>query len=78
MLYPGVGRSLGTDYFLLHEELSSDERAYWERTRDFVDLVVLPQIGDFWDCAEFPLSWSTRWPSLGSSVTVSKATDALP
>ena len=26
MLYPGVGRSLGTDYFLLHEELSSDER----------------------------------------------------
>ena len=65
MLYPGVGRSLGTDYFLLHEELSPDERAYWERTRDFVDLVVLPQIGDFWDRAEFPFELVSEMAKLG-------------
>ena len=65
MLYPGVGRSLGTDYFLLHEELSSDERAYWERTRDFVDLVVLPQIGEFWDRAQFPFELVSAMAKLG-------------
>ena len=54
MLYPDVGLSRDTDYFLLHQELSADEREYWDRARDFVDHEVLPVIGNYWDRAEFP------------------------
>jgi glutaryl-CoA dehydrogenase len=54
MLYSDVGLSQGTDYFLLHQELSADEREYWDRTRDYVDHEVLPVIADYWDRAEFP------------------------
>jgi glutaryl-CoA dehydrogenase len=54
MIYPDVGLSRGTDYFLLHQELSADEREYWDRARGFVDHEVLPVIADYWDRAEFP------------------------
>jgi len=54
MLYPDVGLSRGTDYFLLHQEISADEREHWNRARSFVDDEVLPVIADYWDRAEFP------------------------
>jgi len=54
MLYPDVGLPRDTDYFLLHQELSADEREHWDRTRSFVDDEVLPVIADYWDRAEFP------------------------
>jgi len=55
-MYQGIGRSLGTDYFHIGDQLTPQERDYWRRTRDFVDSEVLPVINDYWERAEFP------WP----------------
>ena len=32
--YEGIGRSLGTDYFRIADQLTPAERDYWRRTRD--------------------------------------------
>jgi glutaryl-CoA dehydrogenase len=55
-MYQNIGRSLGTDYFRIADQLTAEERDYWRRTRDFVDLEVLPVINRYWERAEFP------WP----------------
>jgi glutaryl-CoA dehydrogenase len=55
-MFEGIGRSLGTDYFRIADQLSREERGYWRRTRDFVDDEVLPVINGYWERAEFP------WP----------------
>jgi glutaryl-CoA dehydrogenase len=55
-MYEDIGRSLGTDYFRIADQLTTGERDYWRRTRDFVDDEVLPVINDYWERAEFP------WP----------------
>jgi glutaryl-CoA dehydrogenase len=55
-MYEGIGRSLGTDYFRIADQLTRDEVSYWRRTRDFVDDEVLPVINGYWERAEFP------WP----------------
>src|SRR5436189_4358101 len=55
-MYSGIGRSLGTDYFLIADQLTREELGYWRRTRDFVDDEVLPVINGYWERAEFP------WP----------------
>jgi glutaryl-CoA dehydrogenase len=57
-MYEGIGRSLGTDYFRIADQLTDEERDYWRRTRDFVDDEVLPVINGYWERAEFP------WPLL--------------
>jgi glutaryl-CoA dehydrogenase len=51
-----IGRSLRTDYFRIGDQLTADERDYWQRTRDFVDDEVLPVINGYWERAEMP------WP----------------
>jgi glutaryl-CoA dehydrogenase len=51
-----IGRSLGTDYFRIADQLTREEQDYWRRTRDFVDNEVLPVINGYWERAEFP------WP----------------
>ncbi len=55
-MYDNIGRSLGTDYFRIGDQLTPAERDYWRRTRDFVDDEVLPVINGYWERAEFP------WP----------------
>ncbi|HEX6677929.1 MAG TPA: acyl-CoA dehydrogenase family protein [Actinomycetes bacterium] len=55
-MYEGIGRSLGTDYFRIGDQLTREELEYWRRTRDFVDDQVLPVINRYWERAEFP------WP----------------
>ena len=55
-MYEGIGRSLGTDYFRIADQLTREERDYLRRTRDFVDDEVLPVINGYWERAEFP------WP----------------
>jgi glutaryl-CoA dehydrogenase len=55
-VYEGIGRSQGTDYFRIGDQLTSEERGYLRRTRDFVDEEVLPVINGYWERAEFP------WP----------------
>jgi glutaryl-CoA dehydrogenase len=53
-MYETLGRSRGTDFFRIADQLTGEERAYWRRTRDFVDDEVLPVINDYWERAEFP------------------------
>jgi glutaryl-CoA dehydrogenase len=60
-----VGKALGTDYFLLREDLSASELDYLARTRRFVEEEVLPVINDYWERAEFPLDLSRRLGELG-------------
>jgi glutaryl-CoA dehydrogenase len=43
-----IGHALGTDYFLIADQLSREELSYLRRTRDFVDGEVLPVINDYW------------------------------
>jgi glutaryl-CoA dehydrogenase len=53
-VYADVGRSLGTDYFHIADQLTESEMDCWRRTRDFVDHEVLPVINTYWERAEFP------------------------
>src|ERR1035441_7094563 len=55
-MHEDIGRSLGTDYFRIADQLSSEELGYLLRTRAFVDDEVLPVINGYWERAEFP------WP----------------
>jgi glutaryl-CoA dehydrogenase len=60
-----VGGALGTDYFLLREDLSASELGYLTRTREFVEHEVLPVINGYWERAEFPLGLCRRLGELG-------------
>jgi len=54
-MYADIGRSLGTDYFHIADQLTQSELDCWRRTRDFVDRDVLPVINEYWERAEFPV-----------------------
>jgi glutaryl-CoA dehydrogenase len=60
-----LGKALGTDYFLLREDLTESELDYLTRTREFVESEVLPVINDYWERAEFPLELCRRLGKLG-------------
>jgi glutaryl-CoA dehydrogenase len=64
-MYDGIGRSLGTDYFGIADQLTREERGYWRRTRDFVDEEVLPAINGYWERAEFPWPLVEKLAKLG-------------
>jgi glutaryl-CoA dehydrogenase len=64
-VYTGIGKALGTDYFLLRDTLSEAELDYLERTRRFVHDEVLPVINRYWDRAEVPLGLFRRLGELG-------------
>src|SRR6266498_3646729 len=55
-MYENIGRSLGTDYFRIADQLTREELGYLRRTREFVDDEVLPVINGYWERAECP------WP----------------
>jgi glutaryl-CoA dehydrogenase len=60
-----LGKALGTDYFLLREDLTSSELDYLTRTRAFVEDELLPAINDYWERAEFPVDLCRRLGELG-------------
>jgi len=60
-----IGRSRGTDFFRIADQLTTQERDYWRRTRDFVDDEVLPVINGYWERAEFPRTLVARLGELG-------------
>jgi glutaryl-CoA dehydrogenase len=64
-MYENIGRSLGTDYFRIADQLTAAERDLWRRTRDFVDDEVLPVINDYWERAEFPWPLVEKLSKLG-------------
>ena len=49
-----VTRSLGTDYYLLDELFTDEERRIRDRVRAFADAEVIPIINEYWEKAEFP------------------------
>ncbi len=64
-MYENLGRSMGTDFFRIAEQLTEEELGYWRRTRDFVDDEVLPVINDYWERAEFPGELIDKLAGLG-------------
>ena len=64
-MYEDIGRSRGTDFFRIADQLTAEERAYWRTTRDFVDDEVLPVINDYWERAEFPRPLVEKLGKLG-------------
>ena len=63
--YQNIGRSLGTDYFRIADQLTETELDYWRRTKDFVDDEVLPVINEYWEKAELPWPLIKRMGELG-------------
>jgi glutaryl-CoA dehydrogenase len=53
-LLADVSQSLGTDYYLIDELLTDEERELRDRVRAFADREVIPIINDYWDKAQFP------------------------
>ena len=49
-----VTRSLGTDYYLLDDLFTDEERGVRDRVRAFADAEVIPIINEYWEKAEFP------------------------
>lgn len=59
-----VHTSLGTDFYLLDELLTDEEREIRDRVRDFCDREVIPVMGEYWDKAEFPLDLFKKFAEL--------------
>jgi glutaryl-CoA dehydrogenase len=64
-MYETIGRSRGTDFFRIADQLTPEEREYLDRTRAFVDDEVLPVINDYWERAEFPRPLIDKLAKLG-------------
>ena len=64
-MFEKIAHARGTDYFGIADQLTDEERAYWNRARRFVDDEVLPVIGDYWERAEFPRDLVRRLGELG-------------
>lgn len=60
-----IGRSRGTDYLHLFDDISDADRDVWTRTRDFVDDEILPVINGYWEKAELPWELFRRMGELG-------------
>ena len=53
-LEKSLGQSLGTDFYLMDELLTEEERSVRDKVRAFCDKEVIPIINDYWERAEFP------------------------
>ena len=60
-----VTRSLGTDYYLIDELLTDEEREVRDRVRAFADREVIPIINGYWEKAEFPFELVPKVAELG-------------
>ena len=54
-----------SDFYLLDEELTDEERAIRDRVRAFAEHEVLPIINDYWERAEFPFELVPKLAELG-------------
>jgi glutaryl-CoA dehydrogenase len=64
-MFDDIGRSRGTDYFRIRDQLTEQERDYLDTTRRFVDDDVLPVINGYWERAEFPRDLVRKLGTLG-------------
>jgi len=49
-----LGQALGTDFYLIDELLTQEERSIRDKVRVFCDTEVLPIINDYWESAQVP------------------------
>ena len=68
-LVADVTRSLGTDYYLIEELLTDEEREVRDRVRAFADREVIPIINDYWDKAQFPFELIPKLAELNIAGT---------
>ncbi|HEV3398457.1 MAG TPA: acyl-CoA dehydrogenase family protein, partial [Actinomycetes bacterium] len=67
-----VSRSLGTDYYLIEELLTDEEREIRDRVRAFADREVIPIINDYWNKEEFPFELIPKIAELDIAGTTIK------
>ncbi len=60
-----IGRAQGTDFYLLDELLTEQERAVRDRVRTWADKEVLPVVNDYWSRGEFPRELLGGFADLG-------------
>lgn len=70
-MHENIGHALGTDYFLIADQLTCEELGYLRRTRDFVDGEVLPVINEYWERAQFP------WPLVEKMAKLNLVGDGI-
>jgi glutaryl-CoA dehydrogenase len=64
-----LGKSLGTDFYLMDELLTDEERAIRDKVRAFSDQEVIPIINDYWERARFPFELIPKLAELGIAGT---------
>lgn len=64
-----LGQSLGTDFYLMDELLTEEERHVRDTVRAFSDKEVIPIINDYWERAEFPFELVPKLAALGLTGT---------
>ncbi len=60
-----IAHSLGTDFYLMDELLTEEERSVRNKVRAFCDNEVIPVINDYWERAEFPFDLVPKLAKLG-------------
>jgi glutaryl-CoA dehydrogenase len=68
-LIADVTQSLGTDYYLIEELLTNEERKLRNKVRSFADREVIPIINDYWNKEEFPFELVPKIAELGIAGT---------
>ncbi len=71
-----VSRALGTDYYVIEELLTDEERKIRERVCASYEKEVIPVIGEYWDRAEFPFALFPKLADLNIMGPPSRATAA--
>ncbi|MGI9059403.1 MAG: acyl-CoA dehydrogenase family protein [Ktedonobacteraceae bacterium] len=62
-----LGQSLGTDFYLMDELLTEEDRSVRDKVRAFCDQEVIPIINDYWERAEFPFELIPKIAALNIS-----------
>ncbi len=60
-----IKHSTGTDFYLMDELLTEEERRIRDTVRAFCDTEVIPIINDYWERAEFPFELVPKIAALG-------------
>ncbi len=68
-LKQSLGQSLGTDFYLMDELLTEEERSVRNKVRAFSDKEVIPIINDYWERAQFPFELVPKIAALNIAGT---------
>ena len=68
-LKQSLGQSLGTDFYLMDELLTEEERSVRNKVRAFSDKEVIPIINDYWEWAQFPFELVPKIAALNIAGT---------